>query len=121
SHHRSLALALEKLGDSRSAMALAKLLQKPGMSGHAVLDIEDALTELQNDGKGDRRSGSLQKRSRAMREIILARALYNCGDHNGVGEEILKTYLNDMRGLFARHAYSVLDIDSNPLQMPEKH
>lgn len=56
-----------------------------------------------------------------MREIVLARALYNCGDHNEVGEKTLETYLNDMRGLFARHAYSILDIDSNPLQMPEKH
>lgn len=121
SHHRSLALSLEKLGDSRACESLAKLLKKPGMSGHAMLSIEDALTELENDGKGNRKSGSLKKRSNAMREIILARALYHCGDYHGVGEETLKTYLNDMRGLFARHAYSVLDIDSNPLQLPERH
>ena len=121
SHHRSLALALEKLGDKRAVESLAALLQKPGMSGHAVLGIEDALTELENDGKGERKNGSLQKRSRAMREIVLARALYNCGDHNQTGEKILKNYLNDMRGLFARHAFSVLDIASNPLRMPDKH
>ena len=108
SHHRSLAIALDRIGDKNAAEPLAKLLQKPDMTGHAVLDIENALTALANNGKGARTKGSLQKRSRAIREITLARALYNCGDFNGIGENILKTYLNDMRGLFARHACSIL-------------
>ena len=108
SHHRSLALALEKIGDESAAEPLAKLLQKLEMTGHAVLDVEDALTGMANDGKGIQNIGSLQKRSRAIREITLARALYNCGDYHGIGENILKTYLNDMRGLFTRHAFSVL-------------
>jgi len=108
SHHRSLALALDRIGDKSAAEPLAKLLQKPDMTGHAVLDIENALTGLANNGKGARTTGSLQKRSRAIREITLARALYNCGDYNGIGENILITYLNDMRGLFARHANSIL-------------
>ncbi len=90
SHHRSLALALEKIGDKSAAEPLAKLLQKPEMTGHAVLDIEDALTGMANNGKGIQNIGSLQKRSRAIREITLARALYNCGDFNGIGENIRK-------------------------------
>jgi hypothetical protein len=106
-------LALEQIGDQRAAKPLAELLQKPEMSGHAVLELENALTGMENDGKGDRTKGSLQKRSRAIREITLARALYKCGDHQGTGEEILKTYQRDMRGLFARHAYSVLRSDSH--------
>jgi ribulose 1,5-bisphosphate synthetase/thiazole synthase len=109
SHHRSLAMALEKIGDESAAEPLAKLLQKPEMSGHAVSDIEDALVGMANDGKGAQTTGSLQKRSRAIREITLARALYNCGDYNKTGEKILKAYLNDMRGLFARHAFLVLN------------
>jgi hypothetical protein len=108
SHHLSLALALEKIGDESAAKPLAKLLQKPDMTGHAVLNIENALTGMANDGKGSQNIGSLHKRSMAIREITLARALYSCGDYNGIGENILMTYLNDMRGLFARHAFSVL-------------
>ena len=109
SHHLSLAIALEKTGDESAAEPLARLLQKPEMTGHAVLSIESALTEMANDGKGERNKGSLQKRSRAIREISLARALYSCGDYDGIGENILKTYQEDLRGIFARHAFFVLE------------
>ena len=109
SHHRSLALALEKLSDPASAQSLAKLLQKPGMQGHAMLKFEDTLLGLKNDGiRTSRRAPLLEKRTKALREIVLARALYKCGDYEGIGEKILNNYTKDMRGLFARHAYSVL-------------
>jgi flavin-dependent dehydrogenase len=110
SHHRSLALVLEKIADQSAAEPLAKLLQKPGMQGHAMLNLDDALTELDNNGKGPNpvKNSSYPKRTRALREIILARALYKCGDYNNIGENILKTYQNDMRGLFVRHANQIL-------------
>jgi len=111
SHHRSLALALEKIADESAAEPLAKLLQKPGMQGYAMLTLNDALTELDNNGKGPTpvKNSSYPKRTRALREIILARALYKCGDFNSLGENILKTYQNDMRGLFIRHASQILN------------
>ncbi len=102
SHHRSLAIALEKLSDPAAAHALANLLQKPGMQGYSINKLEDTMTGLENNGKGNK------KRTRALREIILARALYHCGDYNGIGKKILGNYALDMRGLFARHACSVL-------------
>ncbi|MCK4581030.1 MAG: hypothetical protein KAU10_06735 [Dehalococcoidia bacterium] len=43
-----------------------------------------------------------------LREIVLARALYRCGDWQGLGEENLKEYRQDIRGLFARYASAVL-------------
>jgi hypothetical protein len=111
SHHRSLALAMEKIADESAAEPLAKLIQKPGMQGHAMLTLKDALTELDNNGKGPNpvKNSSYPKRTRALREIILARALYKCGDYNKIGENILKTYQNDMRGLFVRHANKILN------------
>ena len=33
---------------------------------------------------------------------MLARALYRCGDHDGVGEKILRDYTQDLRGHLAR-------------------
>jgi FAD-dependent oxidoreductase family protein len=110
SHHRSLALALENLASPDGAKYLAELLQKPEMQGHAMLNIEDALSELSNDGKGRNpvKNSSMEKRTRALREIILARALYKCGDYNGIGENILKTYTQDMQGLFSQHANLIL-------------
>jgi flavin-dependent dehydrogenase len=112
SHHRSIALALERLADPSAALSLAKLLQKPEMQGHAINSIEDALKEI--DYEGGRKPGvspkdQYPKRTRALREIVLARALYKCGDYDGLGKKILESYKNDNRGLFSRHAYHVLN------------
>jgi len=99
SHHRAVALALERLGDPAAAKPLAELLSKPGMRGHAMTAVEP----LYNREREKRR------RTGPLREIVLARVLYRCGDHEGLGERILREYVRDIRGLFARHAQAVLD------------
>ena len=98
SHHRSLALALEQLADPTAAEPLARLLNQPGMRGHVMR----ALKPLVNK--------PMEKRHRLapLREIVLARALYRCGDWRGLGEQILSDYRQDIRGVFARHASTVL-------------
>jgi len=111
SHHRSLALALEKLADPSAAQPLAKLLQKDGMHGFTMVNLEEASTQLENDGKGPNpvKNSSYDKRTKALREIVLARALYKCGDYNDIGKNILENYRKDMRGLFALHANQILN------------
>ena len=47
-------------------------------------------------------------RERSLRELILARVLYRCGDSDGLGYEILTEYTEDLRGHFARHADAIL-------------
>ncbi len=98
SHHRAVALALETIADPAAAEPLAALLRKPGMTGHALT----AVTRLPASMK-ERRD-----REAPLREIVLARALYRCGDAEGLGEDILRQYRNDLRGLFSRHAAAVL-------------
>jgi hypothetical protein len=98
SHHRAVALTLERLGDPAAAEPLARLIRKPGMGGHAMTELEP----LHNEEKDRRR------RLGPLREIVLARALYRCGDCQGLGEETLNTYQQDLRGLLARHAAAVL-------------
>lgn len=98
SHHRAAALALEALGDPAATEPLAHLLEKPGMSGHVMQELEP----LHDQAREKRR------RTGPLREIVLARALYRCGDREGLGERILREYQNDWRGLFARHAADVL-------------
>jgi hypothetical protein len=66
------------------------LLAKPGMTGHV----------LHGPGVTDR--------SKSLRELILARVLYRLGDHEGAAEQILRHYVNDVRGVYARHAHAVL-------------
>jgi hypothetical protein len=99
SHHRAVALALEQIGDTAAAEPLARLLNKPGMRGHAMTQLEPL---YDRDRQRRRRLGPL-------REIVLARALYRCGDHQGLGRDILEQYASDLRGLFARHATAVLE------------
>jgi len=103
SHHRAVALALELLGDPAAAEPLAKLLAKPNMSGHAHLTIRKAIDRGAPGG-----TNAEQTRRESLRELLLARALFRCGDHNGIGEKILTTYAKDLRGHLARHATAVL-------------
>jgi hypothetical protein len=99
SHHRSLALALERIGSPDAARPLAALLAKPGMSGHAMTKLEPLY-----DRQRHRR-----RRTEPLREIVLARALIHCGDWCSLGRTILESYRNDLRGLFAGHAAAVLN------------
>lgn len=91
SHHRAVSLALEQIADPNAARPLADLLQKPGMMGHAKTSLDKPSSRIE-----------------PLREIVLARALYRCGDHHGLGKEILAKYTRDIRGHFARHATAVL-------------
>lgn len=99
SHHRAVAMALETLKDKSAAPALAQLLQKSGMSGYALTPERFNVTI----GKYD------TPRTESLREIILARALYMCGDHQNLGHQILMEYQRDLRGLYSRHASSILN------------
>lgn len=106
SHHRAVAVALERLADPSAAEPLARLLGRPGMRGHAMTELET----LSSDRDHRRREG-------ALREIVLARALVRCGDHDGMGRGILEAYRSDIRGLFAGHAAQILGGES---QTPNK-
>jgi ribulose 1,5-bisphosphate synthetase/thiazole synthase len=109
SHHRSLALAFEQMADPTAAEPLARLLNKPGMRGHVMTSLEP----LSNHPQEKRR------RLEPLREIVLARALYRCGDWQGLGEDILQEYRQDIRGLFARHAGAVLGTPNGVLSAEE--
>lgn len=102
SHHRAVAMALETLGDPAAAKPLAELLQKPDMAGHACTDIDAAISNIPPSPV------DTSTRECSLRELILARALYRCGDHGQIGEKILSQYARDLRGHYARHALAVL-------------
>ena len=87
--------ALEWLGDPRAAKPLADLLRQPGMGGYASESLAPG-------------SATETTRTQSTRELMLARALYRCGDWEGTGEKALKQYAADLRGHYARHAQAVL-------------
>jgi flavin-dependent dehydrogenase len=104
SHHRACAMALESLDDPKAAAPLAELLKKPSMTGHAWTQIDSAMQVARASG----RTGT-KDRNDSLRELIVARALYRCGDQDGLGKKVLEQYSQDLRGHYARHARAVLD------------
>lgn len=102
SHYRAVAIALETLNHPDAAEPLAKLLKKPGMTGHAFMDINTA------ENRTPSNPVDTLTRNWSLRELILARALYRCGDYKDIGKNILKEYANDLRGHYARHARDIL-------------
>ncbi|NLY00622.1 MAG: FAD-dependent oxidoreductase [Rhodopirellula sp.] len=106
SHHRAVAMALERLGDRAAAPVLAALLGRPGMSGH----VHDTIAAAKaHDAEYARYVNAVHSRRDSLRELFLARALYRLGDHEGIGETTLRAYASDLRGHLARHARAVLD------------
>jgi len=104
SHHRSVALALEMIGDRSAAQPLAGMLMQPGMTGYVHNTVEKA---RQFDQESPGGTNAVDPRRLSIRELSLARALYHCGDYGGVGQQILSAYTEDLRGHFARHAKAV--------------
>lgn len=102
SHSRAVAMALESLNNAAAVEPLARFLAKPGIRGHAFTNINKAKSETPDNPV------DTSTRNKSLRELILARALYRCGDYNGIGETILNEYANDLRAHYARHASAVL-------------
>jgi hypothetical protein len=102
SHSRAVAMALEQFKTPKAAPALAEMLRRKGVMGHAFESIEESI-ERAPASKVD-----TSTRNSSLRELILARALFRCGDHEGLGEKILREYSADLRGHYVTHARAVL-------------
>jgi hypothetical protein len=107
SHFRAVAIALETTGDPKGAEPLFRILEMPGVRGHSMQDIRTA-KKLTPADKND-----VSTRNNSLRELILGRALFKCGDYNGVGNHILNDYSKDLRGHYFRHAHGVLQMFSD--------
>lgn len=95
---RGVTLALEALGDSAAAPALARRLRACG--GHAVADAA-ALPPQGGYGLGPEADACI-------RELAFARALLACGDEGGLARRTFEAYARDPRGVFSAHARAVL-------------
>ncbi|MCK4345614.1 MAG: hypothetical protein KAX05_10045, partial [Bacteroidales bacterium] len=110
SHFRAVAIALETIASAEGAKILYDLLMLPGVTGHSMPDIHTA-KKLTPPGKTD-----TSTRNNSLQELILGRALFKCGDFNGVGNQILQEYSKDLRGHYYRHATGVLQMFSKPIE-----
>lgn len=106
SHHRAVALALESVGDPAAAPALAEMLKGRNMRGYAVASAVEA--DERDAGERNLKRGKIEWCMPSLRELTLARALFRCGDEEGLGRAILNEHAHDVRGRYARHAQAVL-------------
>ncbi len=104
SHFRAVSVAMEALGSSSPAPVLFNLLTMPGVAGHHVITKTDAVRATVPSHV------DVTLRNNVLRELHLARALYRCGDHYGLGRQILEKYSNDLHGHYFRHAAGILGI-----------
>lgn len=102
SHIRAVAIYCETFPDNDFAVALAAQLQQPELSNHAWTSLRAELANIPASTIDN------TTRNEALRELYLARALYRCGDHEGLAAQRLSLYSHDIRGHFARHARMVL-------------
>ena len=97
---RGVTLALEALGNSGAAPALAKCLRLDGFHGWAVSDPA-TLPPQGGYGLGP-------EMDNCIRELAFARSLWACGDHEGLARRTLEAYASDPRGVLSAHAKAVL-------------
>jgi hypothetical protein len=114
SHCRALSEALAVMGDRSAAPALAEILRRPGLRGHAQTSLEARL-EVGTISNWHENTF----RNRALREMALAEALYHLDPDNAPAHEILAEYRGDMRGFFARHAAKILEGSASHCYNPE--
>ena len=75
------------IGDPAAAKPLAEVLRQEGMTGY----VHDTVgTAVERDRESPGGTNAVQTRRDSLRELLLARALYRCGDYEGLGEQILK-------------------------------
>jgi hypothetical protein len=89
-----------------AAPALAQVLASPACQATSTTRSTPPRPTTPNT---QRYLNAVHTRRESLRELLLARALYRLGDHQGIGEAILRAYTTDLRGHLARHAQAVLD------------
>ena len=105
SHFRAMAIALESIGDRQGASVIYNLLQLQGIMGHSMTSLEIAKKQMIDAGNDENTT-----RNNSLRELLLARALFRCGDINGLGKQILLKYTNDLRAHYYLYAKGILKI-----------
>lgn len=103
SHFRAVAMAFEGMGSPKAVPVLYEMLTKPGMRNHHL----DSYLRARNEVVPAPDDVSI--RNKALKELHLARALYFCGDQDGLGKRTLEKYASGLQGHYARYASEILE------------
>ena len=103
SHFRAIAMATEAIGSREAIPVLEAMLMAPGVRGHSMCSYVEARKSTVPGGD------DTTTRNLALKELHLARALYLCGDKDGIGEAVLRRYADGLQGHYARYAAEILN------------
>lgn len=109
SHIRAISVALGMMPSAESVAVLYQLLMLPGMTGHHISDQYEATQKIRLNTIDRVYVLEDVMRNNALKELFLAKAIYLCGDHNGVGKQILQNYADGQEGHYARFAWETLN------------
>jgi flavin-dependent dehydrogenase len=108
SHFIASAMALRHFAVPRACAApLAKLLDTPDFAGHALqLAVDPQTGQLAERGLASSKPDTNLNVS--FKELLVAAMLFQCGDSDGRGRQILEQYSRGVEGHFARYAQYLL-------------
>ena len=116
SHYKAVCLALRLNKHQLLTEPLAHLLNKPGVKGH-IQPLSYYAASGGTDEKLSQRhrvnaQGGFELNAK-FKEVLVAALLFECGDHEGLGREILESYTKDVNGHFAAYAHHILNSESD--------
>ena len=110
SHYKALCLALRMNKDDSLAEPLADFLKAKKLIGHTQrLSYYNEQENQKNVyvRQGVNKSGGSMVNNK-FKELLVAALLFECGDYQNLGREILEEYTKDVNGHFAEYAHRVL-------------
>ena len=108
SHFRAVSEYFQANPTDRACDVLSGLLSIPGMCGYHIANAREATRKIALNVVDRVYVLEDSLRNKALKEIFLARALYDCSDKDGLGKKILENYASGMEGHYARYAWETL-------------
>ena len=110
SHYKALCLALRMNKDDSLTKPLADFIKAKKLKGHTQrLSYYNEQENQKNVyvRQGVNKSGGSMVNNK-FKELLVAALLFECGDYQNLGREILQEYTKDVNGHFAEYAHRVL-------------
>jgi hypothetical protein len=102
SHFRAMSLAMAAQPEPELAPVFAALLAAWTPLRPAGGSLSEAIREVPSHPTDN------AARDEQLKRLMLAKALFSCGDHDGVAREVLSTYARSLHGVYSRHAKGLL-------------
>jgi flavin-dependent dehydrogenase len=109
SHIRALSIAACLLASEAFKPILSRLLRAEGMTGYHLADGQEATEKIILNTIDSVYVLEDSLRNKSLKELYAAKALFLCGDDEGLAKQLLENYATGLEGHYARFAGEVLN------------